>query len=212
MNLGSSHRTKHRGIYERLVVFCASGVVAALCIWTGFMLPRADAAQKDLPRNTLWEVVHNLCVPGESEHHDPKPCLQVDLGGGVENGFAILRDPRGVRLATELTARPLRRPTRGMKTVFSLVRKAVPAGVEAFSIRRTLEPSMRQALRAQPALLVRGGSRRIMIMRFRPANIRVINRRVDCPAATRAASSCKRKAAQSSTAKLQLDTFGHIRS
>ena len=29
----------------------------------------------------------------------------------------------------------------------------------------------------EPALLVRGSSRRITIMRFRPANIRVINRR-----------------------------------
>ena len=32
-------------------------------------------------------------------------------------------------------------------------------------------------LRAQSALIVRGSSRRITIMRFRPANIRVINRR-----------------------------------
>ena len=32
-------------------------------------------------------------------------------------------------------------------------------------------------LRIEPALLVRGSSRRITIMRFRPANIRVINRR-----------------------------------
>ncbi len=32
-------------------------------------------------------------------------------------------------------------------------------------------------LRARPALVVRGSSRRITIMRFRPANIRVINRR-----------------------------------
>jgi hypothetical protein len=32
-------------------------------------------------------------------------------------------------------------------------------------------------LRARPALLVRGSSRLITIMRFRPANIRVINRR-----------------------------------
>ena len=32
-------------------------------------------------------------------------------------------------------------------------------------------------VRARPALLVRGSSRRITIMRFRPANIRVINRR-----------------------------------
>jgi hypothetical protein len=38
--------------------------------------------------------------------------------------------------------------------------------------------SMRNGLRPQPARLVRGSSRRIMAMRFRPANIRVINRRV----------------------------------
>ena len=37
---------------------------------------------------------------------------------------------------------------------------------------------MRHGLRTQPAPLVRGSSRRIMTMRFRPANIRVINRRV----------------------------------
>jgi hypothetical protein len=32
-------------------------------------------------------------------------------------------------------------------------------------------------LRTEPALIVRGSSRRITIMRFRPASIRVINRR-----------------------------------
>jgi len=37
--------------------------------------------------------------------------------------------------------------------------------------------SMRNGLRPQPARSVRGSSRRIMSMRFRPANIRVINRR-----------------------------------
>ena len=37
--------------------------------------------------------------------------------------------------------------------------------------------SMRNGLRPQPARLVRGSSRRIMSMRFKPANIRVINRR-----------------------------------
>ena len=38
--------------------------------------------------------------------------------------------------------------------------------------------SMRYGFRTQPARLVRGSSRRIMTMLFRPANIRVINRRV----------------------------------
>jgi hypothetical protein len=50
---------------------------------------------------------------------------------------------------------------------------------ESSTERRILVRSMRQALWAQPALLVRGSSRRITIMRFRPANIRVINRRDD---------------------------------
>jgi hypothetical protein len=38
--------------------------------------------------------------------------------------------------------------------------------------------SVRNGSRTQPAYSVRGSSRRIMTMRFRPANIRVINRRV----------------------------------
>jgi len=38
--------------------------------------------------------------------------------------------------------------------------------------------SMRYGIRTQPTRLVRGSSRRIMTMRFRPANSRVINRRV----------------------------------
>ena len=42
--------------------------------------------------------------------------------------------------------------------------------------RRTLAWPMRQASTGL-AITVRGSSRRIMIMRFRPANIRLINRR-----------------------------------
>jgi len=48
------------------------------------------------------------------------------------------------------------------------------AVVEAHTERRILLRSMR----SQPASSVRGSSRRIMTVRFRPADIRVINRRV----------------------------------
>src|SRR6516165_10854360 len=54
-------------------------------------------------------------------------------------------------------------------------------------------------LRARPAPLVRGSSRRITIMRFRPANIRVINRRdsrlghLRCCVRSRITSSKKKK-------------------
>jgi hypothetical protein len=43
--------------------------------------------------------------------------------------------------------------------------------------RRILDLPYAVGLRTEPAPLVRGSSRRITIMRFRPANIRVINRR-----------------------------------
>jgi len=43
--------------------------------------------------------------------------------------------------------------------------------------RRILLRFMRNGFRTTPARLVRGSSRRIMSLRFRPANIRVINRR-----------------------------------
>jgi hypothetical protein len=54
--------------------------------------------------------------------------------------------------------------------------------VDGQTKRRTLLTTMRYSLRAQSAPLVRGCSRRIMTLRFRPAHIRVINRR-DSPTA-----------------------------
>jgi CDP-diacylglycerol pyrophosphatase len=44
------------------------------------------AAQADA--NALWEIVHGQCVPEQRQHHDPKPCAAVSLGGG----FAVLKD------------------------------------------------------------------------------------------------------------------------
>jgi hypothetical protein len=59
-----------------------------------------------------------------------------------------------------------------------LFRTAAPMTVKGPRKGEPSLPSMRNGLRTQPAQLVRGSSRRIMSMRFRPANIRVINRRV----------------------------------
>jgi CDP-diacylglycerol pyrophosphatase len=78
-----------------LAAFLALAVMAAICACAPFLMIAASAAQGDLPRNVLWGIVNNFCVPGQSQHHDPMPCLQVDLNGGIESGFAILRDPRG---------------------------------------------------------------------------------------------------------------------
>lgn len=95
MSASLANDTKQRSSSRCLTVFRASAIVAAVCACAALLIFGANAAQRDLAPNTLWEVVHNLCVPGQSEYHDPKPCLQVDLTGGIERGFAILRDPRG---------------------------------------------------------------------------------------------------------------------
>ena len=95
MSPGLFSKTKQESFGSLITIFRASTVVAAICACAAFLILGVDAAQRDLPPNTLWEVVHNLCVPGQSEYHDPKPCLQVNLNGGIEDGFAILRDPRG---------------------------------------------------------------------------------------------------------------------
>jgi len=95
MNYRQFHDTEPTKFNSRLVVFCASIFVMSICACAVFLLLSASAAERSLPRNSLWEVVHNLCVPGHSEYNDPKPSLRVDLTGGIERGFAILRDPRG---------------------------------------------------------------------------------------------------------------------
>jgi len=59
---------------------------------------------------------------------------------------------------------------------------AAPMTVEGLRKGEPSTKSMLYGLRTQPALLVRGSSRRIMSMRFRPANIRVINRRASSEA------------------------------
>ncbi len=97
MSAGLFHQTKQEGCGGCLTVFCLilMRIVATMGVCAAFLLFAADASQRNLPRNALWEVVHNVCVPGQALRHNPNPCIQVDLTGGLEKGFAILRDPRG---------------------------------------------------------------------------------------------------------------------
>jgi len=97
MKTGRIADVKRTNFDLRVIAFGGLAVVTAIIAITPFLLFAGDQSQRDLqlPPNTLWEVVHNICVPGQSEHHDPSPCLQVNLTGGIESGFAILRDPRG---------------------------------------------------------------------------------------------------------------------
>jgi CDP-diacylglycerol pyrophosphatase len=97
MNTGKSDYVEQTKPGHRVIAFWGLAIAMAIIACAPFLLFAADQPQRDLqlPPNTLWEVVHNICVPGQSEHHDPSPCLQVNLTGGTQSGFAILRDPRG---------------------------------------------------------------------------------------------------------------------
>lgn len=94
MNTGLFPDKKEGRFSGSLVVSLGFTVVMAICTSAPFLLSAADPNQKELPPSTLWEIVHNICVPGQTEHQNPSPCLQVDLTGGIEHGFAILSDPR----------------------------------------------------------------------------------------------------------------------
>jgi CDP-diacylglycerol pyrophosphatase len=88
------HAAKQGSSSSRSAVF-RKLAVSAIFLCAAFLLAEVLAGQIELPRNALWEVVHNVCVPGQLQIHDPKPCLEVDLNEGIDRGFAILRDPRG---------------------------------------------------------------------------------------------------------------------
>lgn len=47
--------------------------------------------------NALWTIVHDQCVSDLNEHHDPSPCSQVDVTGGDNRGWAVLKDMEGDR-------------------------------------------------------------------------------------------------------------------
>jgi CDP-diacylglycerol pyrophosphatase len=45
--------------------------------------------------NTLWNIVHDECVPSWLRAGDPSPCAVVDVRRGVGSGYAILKDLEG---------------------------------------------------------------------------------------------------------------------
>ncbi len=49
-----------------------------------------------LDRDSLWKIVHDQCVPNETENASPTPCALVALQGGAERGYAVLKDRVGV--------------------------------------------------------------------------------------------------------------------
>lgn len=115
------HGTKQGSSIRRRTVFLAMAALAVfLC--AAYLLVGIVAGSIDLPRNALWEVVHNVCVPGQLQNQDPMPCEKVDVDQGMDRGFAILRDPRG-------------------GTQFLLIPTARISGIESPIVRRRNTPN-----------------------------------------------------------------------
>jgi CDP-diacylglycerol pyrophosphatase len=53
-------------------------------------LAAAPAAAAD--PDALWRIVHDQCVPAEQQRPNSSRCAEVDLAGGVERGYVVLKD------------------------------------------------------------------------------------------------------------------------
>jgi len=63
---------------------------AWLAVCAALLLIPLGTAQAD--SDALWNIVHNLCVPDQQQHGTPAPCAVVDLRGGVQHGYVLLKD------------------------------------------------------------------------------------------------------------------------
>jgi CDP-diacylglycerol pyrophosphatase len=131
--------TKHT---TRPSIFSALAAVASICACAAFLFLAAGAAQSDLSRNALWEVVHSLCVPGQLQNHDPRPCVQVDLSGGIGRGFAILKDLGG---ATHFLLIPTTRIS-GIESPIAFGPNATNYFADAWEARTYINQALHQSL------------------------------------------------------------------
>jgi CDP-diacylglycerol pyrophosphatase len=94
-------------------------------------------------RNVLWSIVHGQCVPHfEAGERPPAPCDSVDLAGGADRGFALLKDLVGV---AQLLAIPTRRLS-GIEGPALLAPDAPDYFADAWTGRARVEAHLGQAL------------------------------------------------------------------
>jgi CDP-diacylglycerol pyrophosphatase len=74
----------------------AVAAVAAGLILLGMFGLGIVGLSRALDRDRLWKIVHDECVPNETENARPAPCALVALQGGVDRGYAMYKDMVGV--------------------------------------------------------------------------------------------------------------------
>lgn len=87
------------------VVFAIAGSAALAGCATPVNAPRSAVVVPPAPilppppvhanGQVLWGIVNGKCVPDQQENGKPDPCAEVAIGGGVDNGYAVLKDRVG---------------------------------------------------------------------------------------------------------------------
>ena len=92
-------------VRKLLALFLGSLAAIAIYVVAGMLTNGVPASAKPAQRDpdALWAIVNDQCVQDEIQNHDPYPCLHVNLGQGVDKGFALLKDRNG---ATQLLLIP----------------------------------------------------------------------------------------------------------
>jgi CDP-diacylglycerol pyrophosphatase len=77
----------NRSKLRKLINFAAAtGLIAAMIVGQ----PQSASAAN---RDELWFVVHDMCLPAYQSIGVAFPCLEVNIGDGVDRGFAVLQAP-----------------------------------------------------------------------------------------------------------------------
>jgi len=82
--------------------------------------------------DALWKIVDSQCVVEQITANDPSPCTEVDLAGGRDRGFAVLKDLVG---RTQYLVIPTRRVT-GIESPDLLAPDAPNYWQDAWTARR----------------------------------------------------------------------------
>lgn len=86
-------------------------------------------------RNSLWDVVHDICLPAYEAIGVAFPCLEINLANGLDRGFAVVRKPL---IATHIVVVPTI-PISGIESPL-LLRDGAPNYWEAaWEARRFIE-------------------------------------------------------------------------
>jgi CDP-diacylglycerol pyrophosphatase len=93
-------------------------------------------------RNELWIVVHNICLPAYRAIHVAFPCTEINITGGLDRGFAVLRTPSS---ATHVIVVPTTRIS-GIESPALLRENAPDYWEDAWEARRFVEEGARRRL------------------------------------------------------------------